>query len=217
MRGAPEHASGYSGRGRHTDLMDHATNQLQRIGLKLFIDDPAGIEPRAVVPIFHRWIQTHAIDQLLIDVADYDHLPEGPRVVLVAHEGNFALDNSGGHLGLQYVRKQPMDGPLPARLRALFDTLAHAARLLEEDPSLAGRLRFRGEELEVVANDRLLAPNAAEAFDTVQAALAPLLAQLYPGETCTITRTPDPLERLTLTSLAPDSVSLTTLISRLAG
>jgi len=99
----------------------------------------------------------------------------------------------------------------------LFDTLAHAARLLEEDPLLAGRLRFRGEELEVVANDRLLAPNTAEAFDAVQAALAPLLAQLYPGETCTINRTPDPLERLTLTSLAPDSVSLTTLISRLAG
>ena len=217
MRGATEHASGYSGRGRHTDLMDHATNQLQRIGLKLFIDDPAGFEPRDVVPIFHRWIQTHAIDQLLIDVTDYDHLAEGPRVVLVAHEGNFALDNSGGRLGLQYVRKQPMDGPLPVRLSTVFGMLAHAARLLEEDPALAGRLRFRGEELELVANDRLLAPNAAESFDVVQAALAPLLAKLYPGETCTMTRTPDPLERLTLTSLAPGAVSLATLIERLSG
>ena len=217
MCGTTEHASGSSGRGRHTDLMDHATNQLQRIGLKLFIDDPAGFEPRDVVPIFHRWIQTHAIDQLLIDVTDYDHLAEGPRVVLVAHEGNFALDNSGGRLGLQYVRKQPMDGPLPVRLSTVFGMLAHAARLLEEDPALAGRLRFRGEELELVANDRLLAPNAAESFDVVQAALAPLLAKLYPGETCTMTRTPDPLERLTLTSLAPGAVSLATLIERLSG
>ena len=170
--------------------MENTIEQLQRIGIKIFFADPVPADPRSLVPVFHRWIQTHAIDQLLIDVADYDHLPTGPRVILVAHEGNFVIDNDRGRLGLQYLRKQPVDGPLAERISSLCATLLRAATLLEEDSSLSGALRFRGEELEVVANDRLLAPNSDAASKALQAGLQPLLTQLYPEGLSTISRHP---------------------------
>ena len=41
--------------------------------------------------MFHRWIQTRAVDGLLIDVADYTHLKDGPQVLLAGHEGNYSM------------------------------------------------------------------------------------------------------------------------------
>src|SRR4030095_5221476 len=74
-------------------LMGAAIEALQRIGVKLFAADGSSVQPREFVPIFHRWIQTQAVaNHLLIDVADYAHVPDGPGVLLVAHEGNFSLD-----------------------------------------------------------------------------------------------------------------------------
>ena len=195
--------------------MDHAIERLQRIGLKLFVADDARFEPRELVPIFHRWIQTRALDQLLIDVADYTHLQEGPAIVLVAHEGNLALDNYGGRLGLQYYRKQPTDDPLPERLSSMCHLVVKAATLLESDPALKGRARFRGDELELVANDRLLTPNSEAAFDAMRATLEPLLRKLYAGAPTAITRNPDRQERLTLTVKAAGPVTLVALADRL--
>ena len=83
--------------------------QLQRFGLKLFVDSAAVVSPHACVPIFHRWIQTGAVDGLLIDVADYTHLTDGPRVLLVAHEG-------GGGINPVAVWESP-------RLKAKFTTI----------------------------------------------------------------------------------------------
>ena len=135
---------------------------LQRIALKIFLDDEAAVEPADVIPVFHRWIQTQAVDGLLIDVADYSHMATGPCVLLVAHEGHYVLDRAGGRLGLQYARRRPLDGPLQDRLAVLGRILLRAGRLLETDRSLPGPVRFRGNEIECIANDRLLAPNIAE-------------------------------------------------------
>ena len=73
---------------------------LQRVALKVFLTDDSVLDPRDAIPVFHRWIQTHAVDGLLIDVADYAHLPTGPTVLLVAHEGHYSLDRTHGRLGL---------------------------------------------------------------------------------------------------------------------
>ena len=117
---------------------------VQRIGLKVFLDDGAVLSPRDVIPVFHRWIQTRAVDGMLIDVADYAHLPTGPLVLLVAHEGRYVLDRGDDRLGLQYVRTQPLDGRLETRLRTVAGMLVRAARLLESDATLPGPVRFRG-------------------------------------------------------------------------
>ena len=54
---------------------------LQRIALKIFLDDESVLEPADVIQVFHRWIQTRAVDGLLIDVADYSHMATGPLSV----------------------------------------------------------------------------------------------------------------------------------------
>jgi hypothetical protein len=48
--------------------------------IKLYADDrSADFNAKDAVPIFHSWIQSRAIaDHLLIDVADYTHVPDGP-------------------------------------------------------------------------------------------------------------------------------------------
>ncbi|MBM3778816.1 MAG: hypothetical protein FJW23_11365 [Acidimicrobiia bacterium] len=193
-----------------------ATDDLQRVGLKLFVADPARIDAREVVPVFHRWIQTRALDHLLIDVADYGHLDEGPRVVLVAHEGNFVLDNGDRRLGLAYYRKQPLERTLADRLLAIGRIVVQAGVRLEQEPALGGRLRFLGEELQVVANDRLTAPATQAVLGSMEAALAPLLGRMYPEGAYTVGRGTEPGERATLTVRATGSLPLATLAERLA-
>src|SRR5437879_4183837 len=111
--------------------------------VKFFLRDASAIKADAFVPVFHSWIQSRALeDHLLIDVADYKHVKSGPGTVLVAHEANLSMDSAGGRLGLLYARKQPIEGGLAERLAVTFRSALRAARLLEEDPRLAGKIQF---------------------------------------------------------------------------
>jgi hypothetical protein len=143
-----------------------------KVSFKLFIAEPAALPADQLVPVFHSWIQTHAIkDHLLIDVADYSHVRNGPGIVLVAHEANISLDSRGGRLGLTYQRKQPIPGTLAERIRSAFQASIQAASLLSD------RATFRTDEVEFRICDRLHAPNTAETFNTVK----PDLLAVFPG------------------------------------
>ena len=161
--------------------MEHAIDRLQRFAVKLYLDPRSTLAPRGCIEIFHRWIQERAVPGLLIDVADYTHLTGGPRVVLVAHEGNYALDDADGRLGLSYTRKQPLEGTLPERLAEAAGILLGAAERLERDTSdLAdGRAVFLGAEMAVVANDRRAAPRTADAEAALRDAVVVLGARLF--------------------------------------
>ncbi|MBW1832016.1 MAG: hypothetical protein JRJ10_10020, partial [Deltaproteobacteria bacterium] len=51
------------------------------------------IELGKLIPVFHEWIRAKKItDELLIDVADYAHVPQGPGVVLIGHQSDYYLD-----------------------------------------------------------------------------------------------------------------------------
>jgi len=90
-----------------------------KFAFKFFLENPAALKPGEVVPVFHNFIQTHGVpDHLLIDVADYEHVPNGPGTVLVSHEANIHLDLADGRPGLLYVRKQPLKGDMRERIRA---------------------------------------------------------------------------------------------------
>lgn len=196
--------------------MGGAVEALQRIGLKLFAADGTSVRPREFVPVFHRWIQTRAVaDQLLIDVADYSHVPDGPGVLLVAHEGNFSVDLGGGRMGLAYNRKTPANGALADRLRGLARTVLDACQRLEEEASLRGRMRFRGDALELFANDRLHAPNEPETLVAFRPALDALLRALYGESACTVTPEADARERFRVRVQAPAAVSVRELLARL--
>ena len=63
-----------------------------------FLKDADALNQDEVLKLFHEWIQEDRIDDLLIDVADYRHVPDGPGVILVAHNAFYSLDNAAGRL-----------------------------------------------------------------------------------------------------------------------
>lgn len=190
---------------------------LQRIGFKFFVDTPEALRLAEVIPVFHRWIQAAAVDGLLIDVADYQHVEGGPGVMLIAHEGNYALDLSGGRLGMLYSRKHPSGGTLAERLVVACRTTLRACRQLEVAPELDGRVRFRGDEFVFLTRDRLLAPNSEETQTHLAPALSSLLAAMYGDARTTVCREPDPRELFALTVTASAPAGIAGLLARLGG
>jgi hypothetical protein len=195
--------------------MENAISQLQRIGIKLFVGKSSSFTLRELVPVYHRWIQQHAIEGLPIDVADYQHVPSGPGVMLVAHEGNYAMDLGGGRTGLLYYRKQPVAGSLSERLTSIARTVLLAAKQLGEEPSLAGRIEFPGNELQLIANDRLLAPNSEETLAAIAPSMNELVGKLFDGAKCEILREQDPGERFSVNIRAPQPVAVAQLLARI--
>ncbi len=158
---------------------------LHRLGFKIRAGFDGKLEE--FIPVFHGWIQRKAVDGLLVDVADYSHLPNSPGVVLVGFDADRSMDASEGPLGLLYMRKQP-GATLKDAWRATLDACAK----LEDEPSLKGRLRFTPAETLFIANDRLAAPNDGAAWSKIE----PELKALLPA--AAITRdTSDPRRRLT--------------------
>src|SRR6266404_4210477 len=134
---------------------------LYRIGVKIFVGNPEAVNLHEFIGVFQGWIQQQKIEgHQLIDVHDYSHVHNGPGILLVAHEGNFRMDEEDGRLGLFYYRKQPLQGGLEANLKAVLQIAQQACALLESEPALNG-IKFKSDEALVVANDRLLAPNDA--------------------------------------------------------
>ena len=105
-------------------------DDLQRINVKFFLEDPASLAPQEAFKILNTWIP-QTTDQVLIDVADYSHVPDGPATLLVGHEANYSVDDGQGRRGLVYARKQPLPGSLPGRLRAALGATLRACRRLE--------------------------------------------------------------------------------------
>src|SRR5579863_3544114 len=142
--------------------------QLQHVNVKLLVENGAAARLEPLIPVFHSWIEGQNGDEILIDVADYTHVPAGPGVVLIGHEGNYSVDNTGNRLGVRYNRKAALDGNNQDRLAQATRAALTACRLLESEPRLDGKFRFNGQEIEIFINDRLVAPNNAatrEAFD----------------------------------------------------
>jgi hypothetical protein len=191
--------------------MGHNIDTLQRIGVKVFLAEAPSLEK--IVPVFHRWIQNGSVDGMLIDVADYSHVPEGPGVLLVAHEGNYAVDMGGGRPGLLYYRKQAVEGDLAQRLQAVAAIALRAAAALERDVDAKGAIC--GDAIQFFANDRLAAPNDADTEKAFQPALDRLLDRLFDGGARKQCRNQDPRERFNVDVLADKGANAATLLARL--
>ena len=118
---------------------------------------------------------------MLLDVADYRHVPAGPGVVLIGNEGDYSVDNSGSRLGVRYNRKVALDGGNQDRLRQATHAALVACRQLEDEPRLAGKLRFGGSEMELFFNDRLLVPNLLATREALQPDFDVFFKKLFRG------------------------------------
>lgn len=167
------------------------------------------------IPVFHRWIQEQALPGLLVDVADYRHVPEGPGVVLVAHEAIYGLDLGGGTLGLLYNRRTRLDAAPAEALPQAFRAALEACRKLEQEPEFGGTLSFEGGVCEVVVNDRALAPNDAATGARLRAELEPLLDRLWGAGSYSVEPLGESRDRLGLSARSSAAHTTADLLARL--
>jgi len=189
---------------------------LNKFGIKFFAQDAEAFDILKLIPVYHRWIQQNALEDLLIDVADYSHVPSGPGVMLIAHEGNYALDETGHERGVVYYSKHKLTGDLPERFAHVALRALKAAELMRADAELEGALQVPGNRLQFFANDRLAAPNTDEAYAEIAPSLKIFLDRLYAGAPYTVTREGDPKERLSVRVQTDRAVELKTLLGRLS-
>lgn len=187
---------------------------LQHINVKLFMKNTAGLRTGDYTGVFNRWIQERALDEMLVDVADYGHVHQGPGLLLIGHEANYSLDEHGGRLGLLYNRKARVDGPTQARLGQALRAALVAAQKLEREEGF----KFDGRQAQIVINDRHLAPNTPETFAALKPELETLFSTLYAGADFTLTHaSSDARERLTVDIATTADLDVTALLSRLEG
>ena len=149
--------------------------EFQHFNVKIFARPNSRPDWHALIPIFHRWIREQAMPELLIDVADYSHVPAGPGVMVIGHEAHYSVDNRENRLGLLYNRRAALEGTSQERIKQAYDAALNAARKLEQEPELKGSLRFDERAVEIWVNDRLLAPNTPETFSALEAEVSSLL------------------------------------------
>jgi hypothetical protein len=151
----------------------------QRVGVKLFVEDQENFDRRRMIEVFHRWIQENRLPGTLIDVHDYTHVPNGPGVILVAHEWHLRMDETGGRIGLEYELKRCGEGNFSERLGAAIVSVLEAAVALEKDTSEDNPVKFVSSEMVLRFTDRLAVPATEAAFDEVTGELESLLTGLY--------------------------------------
>ena len=122
---------------------------------------------------------------MLIDVIDYKHVPEGPGIVLIADEADFAYDLTDGEIGLHYVRKRDLPDDLPQALQITFRSVLAAARALEAEAP--GDIVFDFSAAKISFFDRMNYRNDLAVFENARSALTNALSDIF-GETVTLSR-----------------------------
>lgn len=190
--------------------------ELQHVNVKLLLkkdDEELDLEP--LIPVFHSWIQLQGWDELLLDVADYRHVFAGPGVILIGHEANYSVDNTGNRPGVRYNRKAALEGSNQDRLRQATIAALRACRRFESDPRLNSKFLFNGQDLEVSINDRLLAPNNPETREAVQSELLPLLQKLFAGGEYSISYENSPRNLFSVSVKSSDTFTVEQLLQNI--
>jgi len=137
--------------------------ELQHLVVKIPVAGPLGIDPTKVVDVFHQWVAAQSIaGVLLVDVAELLHVPNGPGVVAVGVEADFALDHTGGVWGALSRRKDLLPGSNAERVEQALGSAGQTAVRLEH--AFPGALKFSRTGFELIVNDRGIAPNTPETY-----------------------------------------------------
>jgi hypothetical protein len=151
-----------------------------RAQVKFFLDNPDSVDMSEFAGVFQKWIQRKSLnDGQLIDVADYSHVVEGPGIILIGHESEYAIENRNGRLGLLYTRKRQLEADLQSQLRTSLRLALAACQLLEGERAFRPALKFQADEIEIRFADRLQLPNRPETFDLIKDDLRVVLTGLY--------------------------------------
>lgn len=192
---------------------------VQQLEVKLFARPGAeAVDPEAYIGIFHRWIQEDRLGRelLLIDVADYRHVPDGPAVMIIAHGAHWKIDGGGGELGLAFARKRDPLGPADGKLVEALTWALRAAAALDKEPALGGKVGFRTDRIRISVVSRLAAGNRAEDLAALRPALEGLAQRLWPGAPVAVKPIEDPRGPLAAELHGPVDEPASALLARLA-
>ncbi|HVZ73019.1 MAG TPA: hypothetical protein VHJ20_11640 [Polyangia bacterium] len=183
-----------------------------KLQLKIYVapESARALHAEAFVPVFHRWIKDRVLPELTIDVANYDHVPKGPGVVLIGHGADYFMDEGEGRLGLLHNRKRA-GAAAGERLSDLARRTLHVASLLERD----AKAKFSTNELLFRINDRLAAPNTDATFAALRGELETWAKTLF-GAGVELAREGGPKELFSVRIKGP-ATPLATLLERAGG
>ena len=185
---------------------------IQHVNIKFYLENPEAVNLADYASIFNTWIQKQRLDELLIDVADYLHVHNGPGIMLIGHEADYSLDNRAGRLGLLYNRKEQLDGTTQEKLAQAARTALIAAQILEKENGL----KFNGSEIQLIVNDRLLVPNTVETFASLEPDIKSFFNQLYGGVEFSLSHNNDSRERFTVNVKTESNFDVDTLLKHLS-
>ena len=149
----------------------------KRLGVKFSLKQEPKLQPDDILPIFQRWIQEHTVEGMLIDVIDYKHVLDGPGIVLISDEADYAYDLGAGQVGLHYVRKRDLPDNFTAALRLVYHHAMKAALALQAEAP--DDLRFDYSRANINFLDRMNYRNEPAVFDQIREELAQILSQIY--------------------------------------
>ena len=187
----------------------------KRISVKLFTTDPeAEVELHKYIRVFHEFIKEKKVEGLLIDVADYSHVPEGPGIVLIGHDVDYSIDLTGGRAGLMTLAKRIEQGKLADLLDDAVRKCLIAVKAVQDDGSTG--TSFSTAAIRVQLVDRLAAPNSDEGYAAFQSEFEALAARLF-GDGATTERADadEPRRALGADLRAAKAEDLDNLLSRL--
>ncbi len=196
-------------------IEERVSLELQHISVKLVLSYAEDLDLDQVIPIFHSWIQGQLTEELLLDVADYRHVYRGPGIVLIGHEADYSLDNTDNRLGLRYNRKALLEGSNEERLAQAARAALSTCQQLQEDTRLDRKLHFNGQEIEILINDRLLAPNREETREALRPELQGFCNKLFGGNEYSLSYGTDPRKLFTMFVNATRSFALEELLENL--
>lgn len=186
--------------------------QAEKLQVKLFTRG-ADVPVRPVVETFHAWIKHDTLGELLIDVASYAHVHQGPSVLLVGHATDYTLDLGEGRPGLLFTRKRAAPPPAERLADALRRTLRAAERLSRDAPGLT----FRTDELVLRVLDRLVLRNDADSHARFAPELQAFLERLYAGTAFEVSPHGTSRQPFTVRVSAPGAPDVRTLLDRVGG
>lgn len=180
-----------------------------RVSVRFPTSNPPGdLEP--AIAVFHRFIQRGLVEGLILDVADYRHVPQGPGVMLIGHDVDYGINPDE----FTVIRKRSGDDPAATQLRDALRMALGAMDAVEDDGELD--VTFDRSRFTIAAIDRRLGTP-----DEVQAALRveiePLITELYgPDAKVSVTDT-DGAHRTPTLQVEADPAAAAEVLDRLGG
>ena len=188
---------------------------LQQINIKVFVTEDSRISYENFIKVFNRWM-TEADQDDYLNYADYSFTHAGPGVLLISKRTNYSIDNAQNRHGFLYNRKHKTEGSTRQKLHQAFVETLQRCHRLEEAEELENEVRFNGNDILFMVNNRHIAPNTDESFEGIRQELSFVLQQMYGSNEFTLElASEDTRERLMVRISASSNKSVSELLANL--